>query len=132
MIVVDTSALMAVIASEPSAEQCQSILEQETQILMSAATLTEALIVAARRGFSADMRLAIETSVTSIVELTSERAQLAAEAYTRWGKNFHAASLNFGDCFAYATAREFDCPLLFIGNDFSRTDIQSAIPTPAL
>lgn len=128
MIVVDTSALMAFIASEPAAEQCQAILEREREILMSAATVTEALIVAEGRGISADMRYIIETSVTEIVELTSNRAELAADAYRLWGKGFHPAYLNFGDCFSYATAKEFDCPLLYIGNDFSKTDVKSAIP----
>ncbi|MBB3966489.1 ribonuclease VapC [Rhizobium metallidurans] len=95
---------------------------------MSAATVTEALIVAEGRGISADMRYIIETSVTEIVELTSNRAELAADAYRLWGKGFHPAYLNFGDCFSYATAKEFDCPLLYIGNDFSKTDVKSAIP----
>ena len=55
---------------------------------------------------------------------------MVAEANARWGKSMHPAGLNFGDCFAYAAAKEFDCPLLFIGNDFSRTDILSAIAIP--
>lgn len=130
MIVVDTSALIAIIASEPEADRCQRIIEQETTVLISAATLAEALIIAARKEFSDDTRYLMATSVTSVVELASARAERAAEAYTRWGKNFHRAALNYGDCFAYATAREFDCPLLYIGNDFIQTDITAAIPAP--
>ena len=59
--------------------------------------------------------------------MTAERALLVAEANAMWGKCIHPAGLNFGDCFAYATAKEFGCPLLYIGNDFSRTDVVSAI-----
>ena len=103
------------------------VLEHEKHVLVSAATMTEALIVAARRGFSRDMNRIITSVVTQIIDVTPARARLAAEAYRLWGKNFHKASLNFGDCFAYATAREFDCPLLYIGNDFAQTDIPSAI-----
>lgn len=127
MITVDTSALIAVVKQEPAANSCASVIQRERQILISAATLTEALIVAARQGFTQDMERLLKSAVTRIVDVTPVRAQLAAEAYTKWGKNFHAASLNFGDCFSYATAKEFSCPLLYIGNDFAQTDIPSAI-----
>jgi ribonuclease VapC len=127
MIVVDTSALIAVIQREARANDCQLVLEREKQVLISAATVTEALIVAARRGFSRDMNQIIASMVTQIIHLTPGRARLASDAYAVWGKNFHRAALNFGDCFSYATAKEFGCPLLFIGNDFASTDVASAI-----
>ncbi len=75
------------------------------------------------------METLLQQSISDVVVLTPARAELAATAYTHWGRNFHTASLNFGDCFAYATAKEFNCPLLFIGNDFAQTDIPSAIAT---
>ena len=128
MIAVDTSALIAAIQRESRAGDCLLVMEREKQVLISAATVTEAFIVAARRGFSRDMNRIIASVVTQIIDVTPQRARLAAAAYTIWGKSFHAASLNFGDCFSYATAREFDCPLLYIGNDFARTDVASAIP----
>ncbi|HZF96553.1 MAG TPA: type II toxin-antitoxin system VapC family toxin [Allosphingosinicella sp.] len=62
-----------------------------------------------------------------VVPLTEERARAAAEAYRTWGEGFHPAKLNFGDSFAYALAKEHDCPLLFIGNDFSKTDVKIAL-----
>ena len=130
MIAVDTSALIAILANEPQAPSCRKIFESEELILVSAGTVLEALIVAARRGMSNQMSTILSAITVKIVDVTLARAELAASAYRSWGKNFHAASLNFGDCFSYATAREFDCPLLFIGNDFSRTDIVSAIPPP--
>ncbi|WP_111564893.1 type II toxin-antitoxin system VapC family toxin [Rhizobium sp.] len=127
MIAVDTSALIAILANEPQAPSCRKIFESEDLILVSAGTVLEALIVAARRGMSNQMRAILSAVTVKIIDVTPARAELAATAYTHWGRNFHRASLNFGDCFAYATAKEFNCPLLFIGNDFAQTDIPSAI-----
>jgi len=62
-----------------------------------------------------------------VVALDERGARLAVDAYRKWGRRNHPASLNFGDCFAYALAKERACPLLFIGNDFSQTDIVAAI-----
>ena len=62
-----------------------------------------------------------------VVSLDAAAARRAASAYARWGKGFHPASLNFGDCFAYDLAKENNCPHLFIGNDFARTDVISAL-----
>ncbi|MGV8936456.1 MAG: type II toxin-antitoxin system VapC family toxin [Allorhizobium sp.] len=130
MIVVDTSALMSILNAEPSSGECLAALKREAEIIMSAGTYTEAKIVAARRGLAEDMGAVLLSSISEIVSLTSDRAHLAADAYARWGKGFHPAGLNFGDCFAYALARERDCPLLYVGKDFSLTDIRSAIPRP--
>ena len=55
--------------------------------------------------------------------VTAVDARLVADAYECWGKGEHPASLNFGDCFAYALAKARDCPLLFVGNDFAQTDV---------
>lgn len=55
--------------------------------------------------------------------MTAATADQVADAYRQWGKGNHPASLNFGDCFAYALAKELGCPLLFVGNDFARTDV---------
>lgn len=74
------------------------------------------------------MRELLTSPAIEVVEVTLERSEFAADAYSRWGKGIHPAALNYGDCFAYATAKEFGCPLLFIGNDFSQTDIEPAIP----
>lgn len=66
----------------------------------------------------------LDYSVITVDEATAKRVR---DAYSKWGKGFHPAGLNFGDCFAYALAKEQDCPLLYVGNDFSRTDIKSAL-----
>lgn len=127
MIVIDTSALMAVALDEPEAERCMAVIADEEQILISAATLTEALIVAGGRNIHAEMNANLNGLGLTVIELTAERAHASAAAYRRYGKGWHAAGLNFGDCFAYATAIELDCPLLFVGADFAKTDVMKAI-----
>jgi Uncharacterized protein conserved in bacteria len=128
MIVVDTSALIAIIKDEEMGWACSNIMAREPRIIMSAGTLVEARIVAlgARRLSTLDEIIA--GSIAEVIPVTDERARLVSDVYRRWGKGFHRAGLNFGDCFAYATAQEFDCPLLYIGNDFAKTDVRSALP----
>jgi ribonuclease VapC len=126
VIVVDTSALIAILKDEPEATSCFDALRHAKGVAMSTGTLTEALIVSARRNFQSEMIDLIALVVTDILDVTAARADEAAAAYRRFGKGFHAASLNFGDCFAYGLAREFSCPLLYIGDDFALTDIAAA------
>jgi ribonuclease VapC len=61
------------------------------------------------------------------VPVTAASARRIAEAYERWGKGVHLAGLNLGDCFAYVVAKEYSCPLLFVGEDFSKTDIEGVL-----
>lgn len=131
MTVVDTSALIAVLLREPAAGACSGILEADPDLLMSAATLAEALIVGGRRGVGAEMATLIDGVAIEIVPLMPADAHRAAEVYARWGKGVHPAALNFGDCFAYALAKERNCPLLFVGDDFARTDIKPSITAGA-
>lgn len=128
MIVVDSSALIAIALDESAADQCQKAIESEEELAISAVTLAEALIVAERRGVRSRVTRLVVASGMEIVDVTAARAQLVADAYRRWGKGLHPAELNFGDCFAYALAAERGCPLLYVGNDFARTDIRSALP----
>jgi ribonuclease VapC len=127
MIAVDTSALMAIVLSEAEAASCAEILASDQRILMSAATLTEALIVASARNVRAEMVQLVAGLGLEIVAVTEDFARRTAESYATWGKGIHPASLNFGDCFAYQVAKDHDCPLLYIGNDFTTTDIVSAL-----
>ncbi len=127
MIVLDTSALMAIALREPEAKACIGAVESEDDIRISAVTLAEALIVAERRGVADEVHAILETLGVEIVDVTGMAARRVSEAYRKWGKGFHAASLNFGDCFAYDLARQSNCALLYIGNDFSRTDIKGAL-----
>jgi ribonuclease VapC len=130
MIVVDTSALMAVVQREPAGEACVKVLEGEAEILLSAATLAEALIVAGSRRLGAVMTTLVGDLGCQVVPVTRADAVAAAQAYVKWGKGNHPAGLNYGDCFAYALASKRGCKLLFIGDDFSRTDIAGCLPAP--
>jgi ribonuclease VapC len=127
MIAVDTSALMAILLNEPQADACTAALEAEDELVMSAGTLAEALIVAARRNLSAEMTRLIDGLGFEIASVTPAAAQRVAQVYERWGKGSHAAALNFGDCFAYEAAKTSRCPLLYVGDDFAQTDIDPAL-----
>lgn len=127
MIVLDGSALFAVLLDEPNGAACETALAEAAELLISAGSLTEVLITAAGKDVYGEMSAFIAALDPTIVSITPERARAAAEAYRRWGKGFHPAKLNFGDSFAYALAQEFRCPLLFIGHDFAQTDVVSAL-----
>lgn len=129
MIVLDTSALMALLLGEPEAEQIAELLKSEEDFKISAGTLAEALIVAGRRGLSEEMSQLLEGIVVEIDTLTAAGAiaVAVAEVYSEWGKGVHPAGLNFGDCFSYVTAKGSGWPLLYVGDDFSKTDLHSAL-----
>ena len=127
MIAVDTSALMAIVLNEPEADACAATLEAEDRLLISAGTVAEALIVAGRRNVGEEVAQLIDGLGFEIVSVTPASARRIAEAYEKWGKGVHPAALNFGDCFAYEVAKEHGCPLLYVGEDFSRTDIEGAL-----
>jgi len=123
--VIDTSAIMAVLRQEPDALRFALALEQDPVHLTSAATALEAWIVATSRagaGGGRDLdQLFAELSV-EVVPVTADHVRLARQGYSRFGKGRHPAGLNFGDCFAYALAVASGQPLLFKGNDFAQTD----------
>ncbi|MFC3713802.1 type II toxin-antitoxin system VapC family toxin [Sphingoaurantiacus capsulatus] len=127
MIAIDTSALMAILLNEPEADACAAVLEVEDRLLISAGTVAEALIVATRRGMGEEIGRLIEGLGMEVVSVTPASASRVAEAYQRWGKGVHPAALNFGDCFAYEVATAYGCPLLYVGEDFARTDIEPAL-----
>lgn len=127
MIVVDTSALMSLLLSEPSADRIAEILASEDQIVLSAGTLAEALIVAARRGVSEEMTQLLDGLGVEVETLDAARAHAVADAYAAWGRGVSQAGLNFGDCFAYVVAKAHNAPLLFVGDDFSKTDVTPAV-----
>jgi ribonuclease VapC len=107
-------------------------LEVETEVLISAATVAEALIVVARRNVAAEVAKLIDGLAMEVITVTPASAQRVAAAYERWGKGVDPAGLNFGDCFSYEVAREHSCRLLFVGEDFSRTDLEGVLQTPLL
>ncbi|MGB7406372.1 MAG: type II toxin-antitoxin system VapC family toxin [Pacificimonas sp.] len=127
MIVVDTSALMAVLLDETTADECKAILLGGEPLAMSAGTYHEALIVARSRGVDAEMKLLIDIAGIDIVPFDANTARRAADAYDRWGKGNHPARLNICDTHAYALAAETGGTLLFVGDDFAKTDIPDAM-----
>lgn len=127
MIAVDTSALMAIILDEPEAASCIAALEAEQEILVSAGTVAEALIVSGRRNVGGEMASLIDGLGFEIVTITPAAARRIADAYERWGRGVHPAGLNLGDCFAYEVAKEHGCRLLYIGEDFSKTDVEGVL-----
>lgn len=127
MIVLDTSAILAIVLQEEEATAFRDRLSKAGGAMVSAGTAVELAAVASRDeeffaaalGFLAEPFIAIEP-------LDEEQAIAAAHAYRRYGKGHHPAGLNLGDVFAYALARRRNLPLLFKGGDFARTDIESA------
>ena len=127
MIAVDTSALMAILLGESEASACADALATNDRIVISAATVTEALIVARRRNLGTEMAGLIDGLGLETAGITLAAARRVADCYAQWGKGVNPAGLNFGDCFAYEVARSHDCPLLFVGEDFARTDVVSVL-----
>lgn len=125
--IVDTSALIALIQEEPEAEQVAAALAAARSPVIGAATLTETLIVlTARHGTIARTifdRLRTEIHLEP-VHYSLEHAYAAQRAYARFGRGRHPAGLNFGDCMTYACAQLAQEPLLAIGNDFPQTDLE--------
>ena len=124
--IVDTSAVIALIAGERSAPAIQRALRSGQRSRMAVATLTETLIVAENKfetSLRADAEAILAAAQVEFVGMTDEDARSAADAYARFGKGNHPARLNLGDCFAYALAKRTGEPLLCVGDDFARTDI---------
>jgi len=134
VIAVDTSALIAILFSEPEAEAFEERISRE-QVCVSAVSLEEAsMVVAGRlRDETAWLELdeLIRDTPIQIVAHDRELAEISRSAFLRFGKGRHPARLNCGDCASYALAKRLNIPLLFKGADFAKTDIVPALPAPA-
>ena len=127
--IVDSSVLIAILFEEPEGKLYDVALLRAGDSRTSAANYLEtSMVVLARRGQDAvrDLDLLLVRLGIRVVPFTESQARLAREAFRRFGKGFHPAALNFGDCIAYALASETGEELLFKGNDFSRTDVLPA------
>ena len=126
MIVVDTSALIAILDGEPDAAlYAEAIAETDAPLISTASLLELNIVMLNRHGAKAAQivdRL-IQAGGFQVESFTVQHAELAREAYSRYGKGQQTAGLNFGDCFSYALAKATGLPLLFKGQDFSKTDI---------
>ncbi|MEC5289598.1 type II toxin-antitoxin system VapC family toxin [Aurantimonas sp. C2-6-R+9] len=131
MIVVDSSAIVAVTNAEPEAERITRLIVNDDEVSISAATFVEtAIVIRSQHGSQGVRRLheMMEDMVLRTHPFNVRQADLAIEAYRRFGRGSGSpARLNFGDCFSYALARSLDAPLLFKGDDFFHTDIEPAL-----
>lgn len=125
--IVDTSALVAVLRREEGADRLVEQLLGQEDIHISAGTLIEARIVAERDGGTAEFDELLEAIGVEVVPVDGRQAEIAFEGFRRFGKGRHRAGLNFGDLFAYALARALDEPLLYTGADFVHTDVAAAV-----
>ncbi|HXW15014.1 MAG TPA: type II toxin-antitoxin system VapC family toxin [Terriglobia bacterium] len=129
--ILDTSALVAILFREPEAELFTRLIHSTTNNRISAGTCLELAVVLERQaGLEADRQREMFFRRAGIVieAFTEDQLLIARQAFHDFGRGRHAAGLNFGDCFAYALARYMGEPLLFKGDDFRRTDIVPAIP----
>jgi ribonuclease VapC len=127
--IIDTSALLAVLLGEPEAQRFASAIESASVVRMSAAGYVEAAIYVDRNGDEI-RRAMLDTFLREfsicIEPVTAEQAHVARQAFVLFGKGRHKAGLNFGDCFSYALAKAYREPLLFKGGDFGYTDLDAA------
>ncbi len=127
--VIDTSAVVAIAFNEPEAEAFEAKIVDAPRRYMSAASVLElAMVIEARLGEagSAELDLWLHKAGVEIVPVDTDQVAIARRAWRNYGKGRHPAGLNYGDCFSYALAKTRDEPLLFKGDDFSRTDIEAA------
>ena len=127
--IVDSSAVLAILFSEPDARRHAGAIMAASPCRMSVANVLEASIVVERRGGDStahELDTLLKSAEIELVPVTVEHLEAARRAWRRFGKGNHPAALNFGDCFAYALAKATGEPLLFKGEDFAQTDIEAA------
>ena len=128
--VIDTSALAAIFLAEPERQLFRDLILQADSRLVSAANVLETgIVLEAKKGeaLGREFDLFVARASLHVVPVDGEQIELARSAWRKYGKGRHRAALNFGDCFAYALAKELDEPLLFKGEDFRHTDIEPAV-----
>lgn len=124
--VIDTSALLAILQDEPERRAFNEAIEAADTRAMSMANFVEtSTVIESRYGAEGirDLDLFIERAAIDLVDVTLAQGHAARRAFARYGKGRHPAGLNFGDCFAYALATDRGEPLLFKGGDFDKTDV---------
>ena len=128
-VVLDTSAVVALLQGDAGAEGLLAALEAADVRRMSAASVVEAgIVLQARFGDHGEreLDLFLERAEVEVIPVSAEQADLARQAFRRFGKGRHSAGLNFGDCFSYALSVALAQPLLFVGEDFVQTDVLRA------
>lgn len=128
--IVDASAIVAILFDEPENAAFSRALNSATSCRMSAVNYVEVAIVAERNGDAAgvrDFEALVRKAGIVVAAVTEEQAHVAQQAYSDYGKGRHPARLNLGDCFAYALSKVTGEPLLFKGGDFRKTDVKPAL-----
>jgi ribonuclease VapC len=126
--VIDTSALVAILQSEAEADGFeQAVVEASIRLIPATCVLEARMVLVARRGERAlaELDLWLTKTTTEIVPVDSQLVDIATQAWLTYGKGRHTAALNFADCLSYALAKRSELPLLYKGDDFSKTDIQA-------
>jgi ribonuclease VapC len=129
-VVVDSSALVAILRNEPERRRFNELIEADQVRLISAGTVLEASIVLEARGGEAagrELDLFLHRSGFETRAFNQEQAETARSAFRRFGRGVHPAKLNFGDCFSYALSKTSGEPLLYKGGDFSKTDVEAVV-----
>jgi ribonuclease VapC len=127
--VIDTSAIVAILRSEPEAAALEkAVVANHIRLVPATCVLQARMILVSRRGEHAlaEIDLWLARIEADIVPVDADLVNVATQAWLTYGKGRHPAALNFADCFSYALAKRADEPLLFIGKDFSQTDIEAA------
>ena len=125
--VLDTSAILAILQDEPERRKFNEAIEAAESRSLSTASFVEcSMILESRYGADGirDLDLFIAKARVSLVPVDEEQADLARRAFRKYGKGRHLAGLNFGDCFSYALSQALDEPLLFKGNNFPQADVE--------
>ena len=128
--IVDTSAVMAILLGEPETEAFSRALADDPKRMISAfSALESAIVIEAKKGEAGgiELDLLLHRAQIEIISLNTDQVELALTAWRKYGKGNHPAGLNIGDCCAYALAKYSGEPLLFKGTDFSQTDIRPVI-----
>lgn len=134
-IVVDSSAIIAILLKEPERALFVSILDDSADACISAVTFVESFMVAMSRvpNFSFDRYIALMDGFgIRRVPVDDDQSVMSVQAFLRFGKGRHPAKLNLGDCFSYALAKSLNAPLLYKGEDFGRTDLVAAVASQEL
>ena len=124
--VIDTSALICILLNEPEANMFAKAISNDNKRLLSVMSLLEsAIVIECKKGPAGgrELDLLVHSASLDVVAMTAEQTHIARHAYRKFGKGKHPAALNLGDCCSYALSRYSEEPLLFKGDDFSKTDI---------
>ena len=133
--IVDSSAIIAILLREPDADRYSRCLAEAAHRMMSAVARVElAFVLEGRYGETgrSSLERSLRESQIEVVAVSSHQAEIAIDAFRRFGRGRHRAALNIGDCFSYALAIATDQPLLFKGNDFVHTDVRAALTSGRL